>query len=41
VKTFSYLVEATGSAEVGVLCAAIEYLTESFSKPDPLENISI
>ena len=36
IKMYSYLVDVTDSAKVGAMCAAIESISDCFSKPDPL-----
>lgn len=41
VKMYSYLIEATESAEVGMMCSAIENLYDIFSKADPLVGCPI
>lgn len=38
-KMFSHLVQVTDSPAVGVMCAAIESLTEIWSNPDPFISI--
>ena len=34
-KVFSWLVYATSSAKIGMMCFAMENLSDLFSKPDP------
>lgn len=40
-KVYSWLVSATGYPLVGMMCAAIEGLSDLFSKPDLLSNFPI
>lgn len=40
-KVYSLLVSATGSPIVGMMCAAIEGLSDLFSKPDPFLTLPV